>query len=237
MDEYDVTDLRLFTHPKKQFITCNHEYLSCNSAYCRLLIFRIAFYGRLIIYPLKKLALHFIIFLGYYVKERLVMGNKYSKPVLLLTLLHVVISFYTDTLIFQTSASENISTYIPCKILMFVTLYLFWSFIFSKPYDTLKYSLIYLIPLSVIVLYYIPRGIPNSDEMSILQSALVFDINPWFYYITIWYYIISMMIIPCKFAPIIIKIVIQVLMCGFSVKSICDIYGRKFGYIMYIPFY
>lgn len=156
---------------------------------------------------------------------------------LILAVLHTLISFFTDRTEF-TFASENAwGNYIPCKILMFVFLYMFWHLLLTCDRDILKYSAIYLIPITAVLIFKLPQGFLSNDERLIFEQAVQLADYTWFYYLTTWYYIITMMMIPSYLGPIIVKVVIQVLMCGYCVWRVSKYTGsRKRGALMYIAF-
>ena len=153
-----------------------------------------------------------------------------------ISLIQVIISFFTDRTVFTVSPSAELQNYIPCKIIMFTVLFLFWSFIFSKPTDILKYAAIYLIPIAAVMIFKLPQGFLSNDERLIFEQAVQLADYKWFYYITTWYYIVSIMIIPAWFGPIIIKVFIQVLTCAYCVSRLSGYLDRKYGKFLYIAF-
>ncbi|MBQ7463495.1 MAG: hypothetical protein IJS86_01400 [Lachnospiraceae bacterium] len=156
---------------------------------------------------------------------------------LILAVLHTIISFFTDRMIFSFSSGDAWGNYIPCKILMFIFLYMFWRFLFNCDRDILKYSAIYLIPIIAVLIFKLPQGFLSNDERLIFEQAVQLADYTWFYYLTTWYYIITMMMIPSYLGPIIVKVVIQVLMCGYCVLRVAKHTGsKKRGAVIYAAF-
>ncbi len=156
---------------------------------------------------------------------------------LIISIIHVCISFFTDTLVFDLKGEGILHNYIPCKLLMLVFLYLFWSFIISGDRGMLKYCLIYLIPIAAVLAFKLPQGFLSNDERLIFEQASALADYTWFYYLTTWYYIVCMMIIPSFLGPIIVKVIIQVLMCGYCVNRF-SLYlkDKKYGAFLYLGF-
>ena len=164
---------------------------------------------------------------------------------LILALVHVFISFFTDRFIFTLSVAF-LHNYIPCKVLMFIFLWLFWRMLFGCDRKMLKYCLIYLIPIAAVLVFKLPQGFLSNDEVLIFENASVLADYKWFYYLTTWYYIISLMIFPFKLGPVMVKVIIQVLLCGYCVNRTSLYLNRRYpsenghknpgGLIMYAAF-
>ncbi len=138
----------------------------------------------------------------------------------ILALLHVIISLFTDRLIFTVPVSSSLHNYIPCKLLMFALLFLFWRFIFTGDRRIFKYCALYMIPIAAVLVFKLPQGFLSNDEHLIFENAVQLADYTWFYYLTTWYYIISLMIIPFFLGPVIIKVIIQVLVCGCCINRL-----------------
>ncbi|MCR5485996.1 MAG: hypothetical protein K6F35_00550 [Lachnospiraceae bacterium] len=151
-------------------------------------------------------------------------------------LIHTAISFFTDRLIFTQDPSGMLHNYIPCKLLMFLALYFFWRFLFFGNRKMLKYSLIYLIPMIAVCLFKLPQGFLSNDERLIFEQAAALADYTWFYYLTTWYYIISMMILPAWFGPILVKLVLELLVCGYCLQRFTDYLDAKYGCLLYAGF-
>ena len=90
--------------------------------------------------------------------------NKMNAISILVALIHTIITFFTDKMIFELN-SINIINYYFCKVLVFVILVLFWRFVFKTIFKRsndnikyVKYFLIYILPM-VVVLFLIWSGV------------------------------------------------------------------------------
>ncbi|MBO6113140.1 MAG: hypothetical protein J6P45_08855 [Lachnospiraceae bacterium] len=155
----------------------------------------------------------------------------------IIALVHTCLSFFTDRLVFTVSPLDSLHNYIPCKLLMLLFLYLFWRFIISGDRQILKYSAIYMIPVTAVLAFKLPQGFLTNDETQIFQMASQLADYKWFYYLTTWYYIICLMMIPVALGPVIVKVILQVLLCGYCVKRFGDyMKSKKTGAFMYVAF-
>ena len=162
-----------------------------------------------------------------------------------IALLWTIVSFIYDRSVFSVSPLSMAHNYIPCRILMFLTVFFTSCFLIkavsdrtSFEWQVLKYAFIYFIPLILVLFYKIPEGFLSNDEALIFAEASNLADYTWFYYITTWYYIISMMLIPSWVVPIVIKVIIQCLCCGFCVARLSRyLDGAKKAYLIYIPFF
>lgn len=157
-------------------------------------------------------------------------------------LVHWILTFFTDRLVFVHSDKTDLSNYICCKVVLLLVLFLLWSFILKvfaerdeELLKILKYSGVYLIPLILVMIFKLPQGYLSNDEALIFEEARVLADYTWFSYLTTWYYIVSLMLIPVKLAPIFVKVILQLLICGYTVKRSVDLCGRA-GLLTYIPF-
>ena len=153
-------------------------------------------------------------------------------------------SFFYDRVTFKVSPLSMAHNYIPCKILMFAALYIAVSFLIKAVCDReslhrqiLKYALIYFIPMILVLIYKLPEGFLSNDESLIFEQASKLADYTWFYYITTWYYIVSMMLIPSWLGPIIIKVILQCFTAGYSVARLKRyLKGAKRSYVIYLAF-
>ncbi len=153
--------------------------------------------------------------------------------------IHWILTFFTDRLVFNWTGDSNIVNYIGCKAVLLVLLIFAWKAVIEHRKDTvsiLKYAGIYLIPLIFVLIFKLPQGYLSNDENLIYEEARILSDYTWFSYLTTWYYIISMMLIPWKYGPIIFKVIIQALVGGYIVKRAADRFGVKWGCLTYIPF-
>ena len=157
--------------------------------------------------------------------------------------IHWVITFFTDRLIFLSDEGSDLLNYGACKVILLPVLFLLWKAVvkaaLERDKDTLgvlKYAGIYLIPIIFVMAVKLPQGYLSNDENLIFEEAVRLKDYTWFSYLTTWYYILSLMLVPFKYGPIIVKIVIQVLVCGYVVKRMTDMVSFKYGVFSYIPF-
>ena len=154
-------------------------------------------------------------------------------------------SLFYDSRTFTVPVMSMAHNYIPCKLLMFVSVAFFARFIITAVTDrdafarqVLKYAVIYFIPIIAVLIYKIPEGFLSNDESLIFEQASLLADYTWFYYITTWYYIISMMLIPAWFGPILIKVVIQCLSAGYAVARLRGyMKGSRRAFFIYIAFF
>ena len=158
---------------------------------------------------------------------------------LIIALIHWIITFFTDKFIFTVSPIAEPLNYYPCKILLFILLFVIWRAVIRHTPETmsiLKYAAIYFVPIIAVLIFKLPEGFLSNDETLIFQEASNLASYTWFYYITTWYYIISMMLIPAWFGPILVKVAIQLLVCGYVVHRLSKYLSAKYGMIQYLAF-
>ena len=158
---------------------------------------------------------------------------------LFLAVLHWAITFFTDRLVFTWTGDSDIFNYIGCKAVLLILLIVIWKALLERKKDTLsilRFAGIYLIPLIFVLIFKLPEGYISNDENLIFEQAKTLSDYTWFSYLTTWYYIISMMLIPWKYGPIIVKVLIQALVGGYIVKRSVNLFGLKAGCLVYIPF-
>ncbi len=172
--------------------------------------------------------------------------RKHIIPISCITLIHWIITFFTDQIVFLVPPTQNLSDYIICKALTLVVLFFLYRTLYRvllcpdkrdlAEYQIIKYALFCLIPVIIILAIKLPQGFISNDETLIFESAANLEHDTWFYYITTYYYIISMMLIPSWFGPIIIKVLIQMLVIGYVVYRLVQYLGVKYGRFGYLPF-
>ena len=161
-----------------------------------------------------------------------------------IALIWTIASLVYDRKTFTVAPLSMAHNYIPCKILMFAALYMTACFIAKALTDRasfereiLKYSFIYFIPIIAVLIFKLPEGFLSNDESLIFSEASALADYTWFYYITTWYYIISMMIIPSWLGPIIIKVILQCVTAGYAAARLKRyLKGDKRAYLIYIAF-
>ncbi len=165
---------------------------------------------------------------------------KKERIPLLVSLIHWFITFFTDRFVFTVAPMTEPLNYIPCKAILFIMLFIVWRAIIRHTPDTmsiLKYAGIYFIPIIAVLIFKLPEGFLSNDETLIFQEASNLASYTWFYYLTTWYYIISMMVIPAWFGPILVKVAIQLLVCGYTVHRLSAYLSKKYGAVQYLAFF
>lgn len=167
-------------------------------------------------------------------------------PVAGLSLLHLVITFFTDRLAFLVLPSAGLADYVICKLLTYVVLFFFYLGLYqifidknrreNAIFQIVKCALPYLLVLAVILIIKLPSGYLSNDETLIYDAAVSLEHYTWFYYITTYYYIVSLMLIPHYLGPIFIKVLIQFLVGGYVVYRVKKVLGGKYGRFSYVLF-
>ena len=163
------------------------------------------------------------------------MNRKYIFP----ALAHWALTFFTDRLVFNFTEDSNIANYVCCKAVLLFLLLILWKIITEHSRETieiLKYAGIYFIPLIFVLMFKLPQGFLSNDERLIFEEAVKLADYTWFSYLTTWYYMICLMLIPAWFGPIIVKVLIQIFVCAYTVKRSVSCFGFKAGVFAYVPF-
>ena len=163
------------------------------------------------------------------------MNRKYIFP----ALAHWALTFFTDRLVFNFTEDSNSANYVCCKAVLLFLLLILWKIITEHSRETieiLKYAGIYFIPLIFVLMFKLPQGFLSNDERLIFEEAVKLADYTWFSYLTTWYYMICLMLIPAWFGPIIVKVLIQIFVCAYTVKRSVSCFGLKAGVFAYVPF-
>lgn len=163
------------------------------------------------------------------------MNHKYVFP----ASAHWALTFFTDRLVFNFTEESNIANYVCCKAVLLFLLLILWKIITEHSRETmeiLKYAGIYFIPLIFVLIFKLPQGFLSNDERLIFEEAVKLMDYTWFSYLTTWYYIVSLMLIPAWFGPILIKVLLQIFVCAYTVKRSVSLFGSIPGIFAYIPF-
>lgn len=172
---------------------------------------------------------------------------------LVLSILHLCVTFITDPHIFTAPINSNPSDYILCKILAFAALYFFYYGLYllvfkgilpaakssgevSTFYNIVMTALPYLIVILAVCFIKLPGGYLSNDETQIAEGALSLQHYTWFYYITTYFYIVSFMLIPTYLGPIFVKLILEFLIIGYVVYRIKKALGKPYGYFGYALF-
>lgn len=169
----------------------------------------------------------------------------------ILAIVHLIITFVSDRFVFDMSAlsgnnSFAVMDYTICKLSTLAVLFLFYRFLYillidkshvhDKTVDYVRNILPYALVALLVLVIKLPAGFISNDENAIYNNAITLTHDTWFYYITVYYYIVSLMLIPFKYAPIIIKVIIQLLTVAYVVTRAKEYFGRKIGNWSYLLF-
>ena len=139
-----------------------------------------------------------------------------------------------------------VTDYRICLILAaLVLVFVLWSvytLIFKKNeyHDAIagsfKYGLFYLPVMIAALVIKLPQGFLTNDEYSIMNSAVNLIHDTWFNIMTVYYYIVSLMLIGHTYAPIIIKVIIEFWVVGYTIWRTKRHFENRSAYVMYLLF-
>ena len=161
---------------------------------------------------------------------------KYAA-VTILAIVYQTITYFADRQIFTVPPSANITDYVICKAAAFIASWFFflmlWKVIIDKDRRSntitriLLSALPYLIVIIAVSAIKLRGGYLSNDETLIYENAVSLTHYTWFYYITTYYYIISLMLIPHMYAPIFVKLLIEYLVIGYTVMRSSDYFRSR----------
>lgn len=165
-------------------------------------------------------------------------------------ILYFIATFFWERTIFEFPLNGNGLTYFICKLLQLAILIgvaAFVKYIKNAGTETkqavftvVKYALPYAVLLGVITVYQYSNGtLPylGGDEERILSWALRYDSASYmFTYITGYYYIICISLIPTIYAPVLIKVIIQAGVLGYIMMRLNKIWRSKLVFLWYLLF-
>ncbi len=158
---------------------------------------------------------------------------------------HWLTSFVTERFIFEVAPTADLLNYILCKAILFAALFGFWRLIWkgllapdrrTNPERAyLSYALPYLFALVLWMLLVRPYELV-ADELSLYERALRLDsFAYWFNYLSGFYWITCLMVLPHYLGPVLIKLLLQALIAGYCVARQVRRSGRR-GLLMYLLF-
>ena len=157
-----------------------------------------------------------------------------------LALAHLAVTFATDRYVFTVPATENLTDYIICKGIVFAILLAFYYglylVIFAGKTEILFSALPYLAVIAAVCFFKLRQGFLSNDEFLIYQNAVSLTHYTWFTYITVYFYIVALMLIPHMYGPIFLKLIIELLVVGYVVTRVRRHFGRVYGYFSYLLF-
>ena len=161
-------------------------------------------------------------------------------------------TFYTDRFVFtfpektQATYRTAVTDYAVCKIIAFFVLfavcYTVLTLVFVRDgsrqrlLEVVKCGLLYLPVIAIVLVIKLPAGFLTNDEYSIYADATGLVHDTWFNYMTVYYYIVSLMLIPVRYAPIFVKIMIEFFTAGYTVFRAKEHFGKRSGMVMYVLF-
>ncbi|MCR5507532.1 MAG: hypothetical protein K6F34_02475 [Lachnospiraceae bacterium] len=157
--------------------------------------------------------------------------------VTILALIHQALTYTAGTGIFAAPASSNITDYVICKLTAFGASWFFflmlWDILIGKdrknavPSRIIKAALPYLAIMIPVVIIKLRSGYLSNDETLIYENAVTLTHYTWFNYMTTYYYIVSLMLIPHMYAPIFVKLFIEYMVIGYTVMRCREHYLSK----------
>lgn len=173
-------------------------------------------------------------------------GKKPYILVAVIALLHLLITFFTDQRVFLVPVTDNLPDYILCKVLAYAVLYAFYYGLFLLFFDKtakgeafrelLKCAMPYLVVIIVIAAFKLRDGYISNDETLIYQNAVTLEHYIWFTYLTTYFYIVALMLIPHVYGPIFLKLILEFLVVGYVVYRVRGYLGRYYGCATYLLF-
>jgi len=168
------------------------------------------------------------------------------------SLIILALTFLSDrnTFVFPDKTDDRytlaLTDYGICKILalivLFAAFYGLFTIVFAKNeyrdslISVIKCGALYLPVLVSVAAIKLPQGFLTNDEYAIYENATNLVHDTWFNYMTVYYYIVSLMLIPVKYGPIIMKLIIEFFVVGYCVYRAKSYYGKKAGMFMYVLF-
>ena len=171
----------------------------------------------------------------------------------ILAVIHQAVTGIADLKIFTVPVSANPVDYVTCKIsaciVSWAFFYMLWQLFIEKDglikgrqgtrntvSRVVMKALPYLLVMIPVCMFKLRGGYLSNDETLIYENAVTLTHYTWFYYITTYYYIISLMLIPHMYAPIFVKLIIEYLTIGYVVLRSSDYFtARQSGFFIKKP--
>lgn len=171
--------------------------------------------------------------------------SKPNKALLMIAVLHWVLTFFTDHIIFSyvmwdfsdgTQIIKTAMTYGAKAVFLLVLLGIYqglYRFFTRADRRFVKYTLIYF-ALNMVLLVLTWPGIWRMDEFGILNSATLLLPVFWQNYLTSLFYVFSLMLIPVPSGVIIVQCALISLMAGYIINFFVKRFGKA-GLTAFIP--
>lgn len=160
-------------------------------------------------------------------------------------LAHWLTTFATERLVLEVAPTAHFLNYLLCKLLLLAALFGFWRLLWRALLDperrasqerrTLCCALPYLAVLVLWMLLMRPYALV-ADERNLYERAIRLDSYAyWFNYLSGFYWITCLMAVPHYLGPVLIKMLLQALICGYCVSRQVKQSG-KWGLLLYLLF-
>lgn len=171
---------------------------------------------------------------------------KPNKKFIWIALIHWILTFFTDHIIFEyvmwdfsnvTQMVKTAMTYGAKAVFLLVLIGIYQGlyFFFVKADKRLvKYTLIYFC-VNMVLLFLVWPGIWRMDEFGILNSAVKLLPVFWQNYLTSLFYVFSLMLIPVPAGVIIMQCALISLMAGYIIRFFVNCFGKS-GLLAFLPF-
>lgn len=164
-----------------------------------------------------------------------------ERAALTAALVHWLLSFGLERLVFTAAPTAHLFDYVLCKLLLLVLLFAFWRLLFCAVREKgfARRMLLRALPVLAALLVYLFLYHPftlEGDELNIYQHAVQFDsFAYWFNYPTGYYWILCLMVVPHAMGPIFIKVLLQALIAGYLVARQERLSGKA-AWLLYVLF-
>lgn len=171
--------------------------------------------------------------------------SKPNKALLMIAVLHWVLTFFTDHIVFSyvmwdfsdgTQMIKTAMTYGAKAVFLLVLLGIYqglYRFFTTADRRFVKYTLIYFV-INMALLFLTWPGIWRMDEFGILNSATLLLPVFWQNYLTSLFYVFSLMLIPVPSGIIIVQCALISLMAGYIINFFVKRFGKA-GLAAFIP--
>ncbi len=168
---------------------------------------------------------------------------KEKKLSFFLALIPWLASFLLEGQFFVVARSAHLLTYVGCKGILLVGLFLFADFLLRairEPKGDSRYTLLYAMSYFLILLGWMLWKLPlylQGDELNIYTQAKQLDpMAYWFNYFTGCYWISCGMLLPFELGPILIKLLLHSLTMGYCAQRLRKHSSALWALLLYIPY-
>lgn len=178
-------------------------------------------------------------------------SSKEDKITIILAIVQLVVSFFTDYYIrkiniFNLTSAYDAIIFVTNKLIAFCVYIALWKIIFvlknrikskdSKVCSFLQIFIIYF-AINIILLIITWPGIWRFDECKILECVTQYRLEYWQHYLTSIFYNIALMLIPIPSGVIIVQIAVISCIVAYIISNFKELLkNKKLANILYIPF-